>query len=83
MFDLPSHVRPSEWLTVLVLAAASGGAAVRFSAAYPRETFGGIVALLLAVNAVLVWAAFRNNSIRRQRALSSEFASEYREQNGN
>ena len=79
MFDLPPHVRLSEWLTVLVLAAASGGAAVRFSTAYPRELYGGIVALLLAVNAVLVWAAFRNNSIRRQRALGSELASESRE----
>ena len=79
MFDLPSHVRPSEWITVLVLVAASGGAALRVSSVYSRELFGGVVALLLAVNAVLVWAAFRNNSLRRQRALGLEFASEYRE----
>lgn len=79
VFDIPSHVRPSEWITVLVLTAASGGAALRFSSVYSRELYGGIVALLLAVNALFVWTAFRNNSIRRQRALGPEFASERRE----
>ena len=79
MFELPPHVRLSEWLTVLVLTAASGGVAVRFSTAYPRHLSGGIVALLLAANAFLVWAAFHNNSVRRQRAIDAEWIHEYRE----
>ena len=79
VFDIPSHVRLSEWLTVLVLTTASGGVAVRFSTAYPRDLSGGIVAFLLAVNASLVWAAFHNNSVRRQRAIDAEWLHEYRE----
>lgn len=79
MFGLPSHVRVSEWITALVLVAATGGAAVRFSSVYPRPVAGGVVALLLAVDAFLVWAALRNHSIRRQRALTPESVSKRRE----
>ena len=80
MFDLPSRVTPAEWATLLVLLAASSGAAVRvaLSAPYPRAVSGGIVALLLAADALLVWALFRNDSIRRQRALRGEAGLDYR-----
>ena len=72
MFEVPPHVRLSEWVTALVLVAASAGVAVRFSGVYPRELYGGAVAFLLVVDAVLVWAAFRNQSLRRQRALDPD-----------
>ena len=79
MFELPPHARPSEWITAFVLVVATAGAAVRFSGAYSPRVAAGIVALLFVVDALLVWAAFRNHSIRRQRALGREYASKYRE----
>lgn len=81
MFELPSYVRLSEWITALVLVAASGGVAVRFFGVYPRDVYGGAVALLLAVNALLLWSLFRNHSLRRQRALVPERVSDGRKRN--
>ena len=78
MFELPSHVRLSEWITTLVLVVATTGAAVRFSSVYSARIAAGIAALLFVVDALLVWAAFRNHSIRRQRAVDAEYVRDYR-----
>ncbi|NEU58500.1 hypothetical protein [Halorussus sp. MSC15.2] len=79
MFGLPSHVRPSEWITALVLVVATTGAAVRASSVYPARLAVSIATLVLVVDVLLVWALLRNNSIRRQRALRPESAPKYRE----
>ncbi|MFC4448531.1 hypothetical protein [Halorussus aquaticus] len=79
MFGLPSHVRPSEWITALVLVAATGGVAVRASSVYSARLAAGIATFLLVIDVLLVWALLRNNSIRRQRALHPEPARKYRE----
>ncbi|WP_435180688.1 hypothetical protein [Halorussus sp. AFM4] len=76
MFDLPPHVDLSEWVTALVLIAATAGAAVRAAGAYSTRLAAGVAAVLLAVDALLVWAVLRNDSVRRQRALESEYVSE-------